>query len=327
MVGVNVLCPEEDYKNVFRRFTRGSSPYFELHGGGSWRAQSATENAGRGWTGDLILIDEARLFGDDLTRGLMPILTQSKRGQMWMFSNASPARSGPFYRAKRAHEAGSDPGLRWFEWALERGEDWNFENWKRVNPGVPEGKWAAIDAQRAYMPEDAFRNEYGNEWPDESENPLPFEAELWEACRGRPEVSYKRSVGGMDVDAAGRIVYFQASVGEDGKVHVRMDGDPPYNQRMLLSRDAGWLLPDYPNARQASQEQWARASMRISDLVRQGELVHIGDPQMTKEALETEWRSGDRRVFTSSAGARITAATLAVWLLHEQPVVKAFCIY
>ncbi|MEU2143612.1 terminase [Streptomyces globisporus] len=95
--------------------TTGQSLQFIARSGGS----------GRGWTGDLNILDEAMSLGDDAMGALMPTMSAVPNPQLWYLGSAGIG--GPSVqlgrlrrRAQAALEAGvPDPSLAYFEWSVD----------------------------------------------------------------------------------------------------------------------------------------------------------------------------------------------------------------
>lgn len=115
-----------------------------LSNGSTIRSVPASERQVRGWTIDLLLIDEAALVSDDLLLGAaMPTTAARPNARIVLASSASVA-SGAFYDHVRMAEAGSEH-VTLHRWALTECE------W--ISPSV-------IEAARASMSELRFRAEY-----------------------------------------------------------------------------------------------------------------------------------------------------------------------
>jgi hypothetical protein len=88
----------------------------KLTNGSEVRSVSASERAVRGWTADLLILDEAALLDDGLIQGAALPTVAATGGRVLMASSAGPAR-GHFYNAVTAAEAGSR-SVRAIRWTL-----------------------------------------------------------------------------------------------------------------------------------------------------------------------------------------------------------------
>jgi hypothetical protein len=88
----------------------------KLSNGSEVRSVSASERAVRGWSADLLILDEAALLNDGLIQGAALPTVAATGGRVLMASSAGPAR-GHFYNVVMAAEAGSR-SVRAIRWQL-----------------------------------------------------------------------------------------------------------------------------------------------------------------------------------------------------------------
>jgi hypothetical protein len=88
----------------------------KLTNGSEVRSVSASERAVRGWSADLLILDEAALLDDGLIQGAALPTVAATGGRVLMASSAGPAR-GHFYNVVMAAEAGSR-SVRAIRWKL-----------------------------------------------------------------------------------------------------------------------------------------------------------------------------------------------------------------
>jgi len=88
------------------------------------RFRTRTKGGGRGFTGDLLVLDEAMELAEGFYGALLPVLSaRSMEGspQVWLTGSAVDQMihdNGVVFSRTRAHgHAGSDPQLAWFEWS------------------------------------------------------------------------------------------------------------------------------------------------------------------------------------------------------------------
>lgn len=106
-----------------------------LTNGGSYRIAAASNGSGRGWTNDLVIIDELREMTDmRVIDAAMPTLTMTK-GQMIYLSNAGSDASMVLNAVRARH--GDDPDLAYLEWSAdpERRAD-DPVGWAQANPAM-----------------------------------------------------------------------------------------------------------------------------------------------------------------------------------------------
>jgi hypothetical protein len=114
-----------------------------LTNGSEIRSVPASERQVRGWTVDLLLVDEAALVPDDLLLGAAFPTTAARPAARIVLASSATVASGAFFDHVRLGEAGT-PHIRTVRWAL-RDCAW-------ISP-------SAIEVMRASMTETRFRAE------------------------------------------------------------------------------------------------------------------------------------------------------------------------
>lgn len=185
-----------------------------LKTGERYKVKAANRRAGRGLSGDLILLDELREHQSWDAWGAITKTTMARAdAQVWALSNAGDATSIVLrYLRKMAHAALGDPdginsqddpaaallpadeddgpdidqdddSLGLFEWSAPPGCDiWDRDGWAQANPSLGHGGFTERTVASAAKtdPEWVFRTEVLCQWSDGSlEGPFPPGA--WEA--------------------------------------------------------------------------------------------------------------------------------------------------
>ncbi|WP_371634479.1 terminase (plasmid) [Streptomyces sp. NBC_01259] len=146
-------CPDLR-KRVKRILNNTTETSITLVTGQSLQFIARSGGSGRGWTGDLNILDEAMALGDDAMGALMPTMSAVENPQLWYLGSAgigSPSvqLARLRRRALAALEAGEpDPSLAYFEWSVDPhraecgpgctehdGPD-DPEAWARSNPSL-----------------------------------------------------------------------------------------------------------------------------------------------------------------------------------------------
>ncbi|MFD7746713.1 terminase [Streptomyces sp. NPDC059698] len=112
-------------KRVKRVLNNTTETSITLVTGQSLQFIARSGGSGRGWTGDLNILDEAMSLGDDAMGALMPTVSAVPNPQLWYLGSAGIG--GPSVqlgrlrrRAQAALEAGiPDPSLAYFEWSVD----------------------------------------------------------------------------------------------------------------------------------------------------------------------------------------------------------------
>lgn len=224
----------------------------ELKSGERYKVKAANRRAGRGLSGDLILLDELREHQSWDAWGAITKTTMARpNAQVWALSNAGDATSIVLrYLRKMAHAAVGDPDkinedvadaadtdipdevdvdadedtLGIFEWSAPPGCDvWDRDGWAQANPSLGYTITERTIASAAKTdPDWVFRTEVLCQWSDGIiEGPFPPGA--WEACLDNDSKRRKKSEIAVGVDVSwDRSTAYVAWAGwrKDGLIHV-----------------------------------------------------------------------------------------------------------
>lgn len=163
-----------------------------LKSGQRVRIVAPTPSAARGYSNDLVIIDELREQEDfDLWAAIRPTINTRRNAtehgpQVYMASNAGHSGSVLLnQKREQALEAiakGKPTGLAYLEWSVDETADIDDETqWGKANPAL--GKLidlAAIRDLRKSMPEAVFRTEQLCQFVDSMSSFLPYG--IWEKC-------------------------------------------------------------------------------------------------------------------------------------------------
>lgn len=185
-----------------------------LKTGERYKVKAATRSAGRGLSGDLIMLDELREHQSWDAWGAITKTTMARpNAQVWALSNAGDSTSVVLrYLRKMAHAAIGDPdgicgesdpaselpddepteeievededSLGIFEWSAPPGCDvWDRDGWAQANPSMGHTiTERTISSAAKTDPEWVFRTEVLCQWSDGTlEGPFPPGS--WDACR------------------------------------------------------------------------------------------------------------------------------------------------
>jgi hypothetical protein len=147
----------------------------ELRNGARLRFVARTKGSGRGFSADLIILDEAYALTSEQMAALIPTL--ASRANPQIFYTSSPpldGMSGDQLYALRERAAAGDPALTWYDYGLQgvNLEDLDKvdlddpENWRRTNPAM--GYRISEDfvrRERRTMPAVDFARERLGVWP------------------------------------------------------------------------------------------------------------------------------------------------------------------
>jgi phage terminase large subunit-like protein len=153
--------PEFDSR-VSRIRTAAGSEAVELKDGKRLRFVARTSGAGRGFTSDLVILDEAYKLGDQEMAALLPTLSARPDPQVWYASTAGGPDSIQLGRVRARGVAGGDRSLAFMEWSADEDayDPADPADWARANPGLgiriaPE----YVEREMAALGPDAFARE------------------------------------------------------------------------------------------------------------------------------------------------------------------------
>lgn len=103
--------------------------------------QTRTKAAGRGLSGDLVILDEAMILSSDAVGALLPTMSARPNPQLWYTGSAVDQTvhvNGTVFASVRERGiGGEDPSLCWLEWSCE--DDASLDDpqqWAIANPGI-----------------------------------------------------------------------------------------------------------------------------------------------------------------------------------------------
>jgi phage terminase large subunit-like protein len=110
----------------------------ELKDGKRLRFVARSSGSGRGFTGDLVILDEAQNLGDEAMAALLPTLSARPDPQVWYTATAGNESSVQLGRVRERGIAGDDPSLAFFEWSVDPDsyDPADPRCWAQANPGM-----------------------------------------------------------------------------------------------------------------------------------------------------------------------------------------------
>ena len=217
-----------------------------LHNGASIEFVARSKGSGRGFTVDVLVLDEAQDLRDEQLEALLPTISAAPSGDPVVIYMGTPptdealtegGRGEPFLRVRNGALLGTAKRTAWVEFSLdvdlEQMSDEEIAelvadraNWYLTNPTLGrriqlssiEGEWEKFSAR-------SFARERLNVWPvpQGSSRKRAFSADLWRdlSIPAAPE-SWPLAAVGLDMDASGRLWTAFAVHGPDPSVHVEV---------------------------------------------------------------------------------------------------------
>lgn len=216
------------------------------HGGGRLEVLARSRGSGRGFSADVVLLDEAMFLDRRAVAALMPTLSARPNPLMLSFSSAGLADSsylhGLLRRATAAVESGAPTRLTYLDYSADPdaygGRDspgWRAARadpavWAATNPGLVVGRPSieVVEAEFAAMDPDDFDRErlgvFDPPPPDDADEPGPLAGDEF-IGRADPSSEPRDSAVALAVEVAPGGTAAAIAVGgmrEDGRRHVEL---------------------------------------------------------------------------------------------------------
>src|SRR5512139_1963735 len=327
-----------------------------LDNGGSFELVARSRGSGRGFSVDVLVMDEAQEMTEDALAALLPTISASPNPQQ-IFTGTPPGPNSAgdiFARTRAKGLAGDDPRLCWFEWAADPALDLdNREGWAQANPAL--GIRLDVDTitdERNTMDDATFARERLGCWADVSLQRV-ISADSWDVL-GDPNLVDSGGVAAVAVDVApDRSMASIAAAGYTVEGLPFVDvietrrGDPDWGVQKFVdicSRNeiravvidgmsAANTLIDPLSQRGVTvtvttARQMAKAFGGLYDSVMDGRLRHLCQPALNVALSVARKRSigdggfGWSRKDSESDITPLVAATLALWGLESSEVAE-----
>lgn len=287
-----------------------------LKNGGSVEIVARSKNSARGFTVDVLVMDEAQEMTEDDLEALMPTTSSAPLGNpQWIFTGTPPgprANGEIFARVRREAVEGKSKRLAWHEWSFTPGAGLDDRaEWKNANPALITGRlqMAVIEGERARFSDEGFARERGGVWDEapEARGALPYG--LWldlsdpDAGRGT-EVSF-----GVDVAEDRSAWVAVAWRREDGLPQVMLANDAAPMPTFRLAEECARLTSDWGGAvvpprafeddieragapvQPMKQGDFTAACGAFADAVNEGQIRHGNQSALNEAVRVARWRS------------------------------------
>ena len=286
--------------------------------------------AGRGFSADLLVLDEAMLLPEQALDAMLPTLGARKNPQVWFTSSAGTPDSAALWRiVKRGREKAAR--LAYFEWGNESGIDvLDRQNWADANPGLGYRlSLQTLEDNLGLLSEDGFAREHLGIWDDAAETGI-FDQSVWS------------SLADPGAERGAEPVFAVATAPDRSWSAVavawrRPDGSP---QVMLADYKpmTGWVAARVEELRQRwrspvlvdtasrglvldaeepSEAEQAKAQNALSDAVLVGGLHHGNEPALNMAVRGARWKPlNNTRVLDRKGSVDITPLAAAALAVH-----------
>lgn len=317
---------------VRKVWTAAGSESIELHSGARLRFVTRTGGSGRGFSADLIVIDEAYNLTAEAMAAVLPTMSARPNPQVWYTSSAGMDTSEQLARLRERGVAGGDPSLCYLEWSAPDDADLDDRQaWAQANPAlgirIPEH---FVEAERAALPEEQFGRERLGLWSESrSRRAAAFDVDGWSALadpgaeRGAPTfgvavapdrswaavgVSWRRSDGLPQVMLADYRPGAAWVTDRVAELRTKWGGS------VLVDTAARGLVD---GAEDVSGQRQAQAHNGFADAVEAGGLRHGNEPALNVAVRSAKWKAlGDSRVLERKGSTDISPL-VAVALAHH----------
>jgi phage terminase large subunit-like protein len=159
----------------------------EMKNGKRLRFVARSGGSGRGFSSDLVILDEAYELGDAQMAALLPTLSARPNPQVWYTSTAGFPTSTQLGLVRARGLRGDDPSLAFFEWSVDpdNHDPADPRCWAQANPGMgiritPE--YIAKERAALSPPEFARERLSIGDYPSEGGGWETISADAWSAC-------------------------------------------------------------------------------------------------------------------------------------------------
>jgi len=316
----------------------------ELKTGQRLQFVARSRTSGRGFTGDVAILDECQVLDAEDMAALLPTLSTRPNPQVIYTGTVDDAATQLRGLRERAL-AGGDASLCYLEWSADEDADpGDPAAWAQANPAMGiriSQEFVAREYAAMANDLDWFKQERLSIWPRRVAEGV-FSEQQWAACVDESSALLDPVCFGVDVSAdRAWAAIGVAGVRADGARHVevvdfrRGTGWVVDRMRELVERwrpaavvvdaggPAGSLLADLEGARipvtLTSARDYAQACGLLFDAVDGGFVFHLAQPDLTSAALCAKRRPlGDawawsRKSSTDVPISPLVAVTLAHW--------------
>lgn len=334
----------------------------ELKGGNRIRFRTRTRGGGRGFSGDLIILDEAMVIPEASMAALLPTLSARPNPQVWYLGSAVDQNvhehSLPFTRARERGIKGEDPRLLYAEWSIETPLDEISEQiesspaeWAKANPalGIRLSEENIEAERRALSPRDFAVERLGvGDWPSlEEEDGEGITRTMWHACEDANSVLVDPVSIAFDVTPNRmRAAIVAAGFNEQGRPHVEVVAHqsgtawlPSKLEELVEKHDCGPIAlgarsPAFAMVSKLTElgvpyevvdlTQLAQACGSFFDDVRDANLRHLGTGELQAAALGARERpQGDAWLWSrKSSTVDISPLVAATLAYHVSDVAR-----
>lgn len=181
----------------------------EFRSGARLKFVARSSGSGRGFSGDVVILDEAYALTSDHMSALMPTLSARPNPSLWYTSSPplTPDTGDPMFRLRERALAGAS-GLCYFDWGIQ---GWDLSDlngldlddrahWYTANPALGYRLKEDFTAnERSSMSDEAFARERLGVWPPRQSGHAVIDEKLWASLADRQAGFTEDIALGVDV--------------------------------------------------------------------------------------------------------------------------------
>lgn len=210
--------------------------------------KARSKEAVRGFSADLILLDEAQMGLDELDMAALGPTQRARTNPQTVFMGTPPLEAGTYWGRVRKRALGGEARMSWHEWSPPKGFDpLDPEVWEATNPSIP----ALISVEDVQNDIHSLGSRFSCEalgaWPAEREDAGwdVIGAAEWEAAQDPASEIAGRPCFAVEVDPS----QHECSIGVAGRtkaglrhleIAARFPADPGRIVGWLIKRIAQW---------------------------------------------------------------------------------------
>lgn len=343
----------DDLGKRVRRIREGNGDQsVEMMNGSRLLFKARKGGSGRGFSADLLMLDEAQILGEREWAAMLPTMSARPNPQAWLAGTPPGLEDdgAAFGKLRDSARAGLDKRLAWAEWSVV-GRDIDVSDrglWRRTNPGMGVGRPAfeSVEDEFHSMDADTFARERLGRWDELIAGASAFKKGSWGKLIGQIGDCERIAYGvKFTIDGSG-VALVAAFKNSDGSTFVEPirqanlgDGTQwlvdelvelaPHAAQIVIDGKAGavYLVQALRDAGvknkrmiiQASTDQVIAAGSTLEQSVIEGSISHGGDPELSKQVEHAVKRKiGNNGGFGWDAPegesvVMLDAMTLALW--------------
>lgn len=219
-----------------------------LTNGGSIEFSARSRGAARGFTVDVVVMDEAQELNDEQLEAIMPTISAAPLENPQIIMTGTPpnhnALGEVFGRMRKTAHEGADSRLSWHEWSIEdfRGTDLSDpEIWAACNPALGiRLDISVIEGEFQQMSPDGFARERLSMWFEQESASKAIDSAEWAECatdKPPTDEMIDKLAYSVKFSPDGAIASLAvAARSVDGKVHLEII------EHRSMSSGIGWLV-------------------------------------------------------------------------------------